>query len=41
MKAAQRVAAEQVFLSDDCGAGDISGIAARLVNGPVWTFWWD
>ena len=40
---AQRLAAEQVVLADDCvdGTRDIPGIAARLLNGPIWTFWWD
>jgi hypothetical protein len=43
LEAAQRLAAEQVVLADDCieGARDIPTIAARLVNGPVWAFWWD
>jgi hypothetical protein len=43
LEAAQRLAAEQVLLADDCSeAGwDISGIAAHLLNGPIWTFWWD
>ncbi|MCW2930399.1 MAG: hypothetical protein JWM19_1361 [Actinomycetia bacterium] len=43
LEAAQRLAAEQVVLGGDCidGARDIPGIAARLVNGPIWTFWWD
>ena len=43
LEAAQRLAAEQVVLADDCidGARDIPNVAARLVNGPVWTFWWD
>jgi hypothetical protein len=43
LEAAQRLAAEQVVLADDCidGARDIPDIAARLLNGPVWTFWWD
>ncbi len=43
LEAARRLAAEQVVLADDCidGARDIPGIAARLVGGPVWTFWWD
>jgi hypothetical protein len=41
LEAAQSLAAEQVVLGGDCGAGDIAGIAARLLNGPVWTFWWD
>ena len=42
-EAAQRLAAEQVVLADDCIDGDryVSGIAARLVSAPVWTFWWD
>jgi hypothetical protein len=42
LEAAQHIAAEQVFLADDCigGARDIPDIAARLVNAPVWTFWW-
>ena len=43
LEAAQLLAAEQVFLADDCihGARDIPDIANRLVNGPIWTFWWD
>ena len=43
LDAAQRLAAEQVVLADDCidGHRDVRNIAARLVNGPVWTFWWD
>jgi len=43
LKAAQRIAAEHVVLADDCIAGmrDIPSIAARLVNAPIWTFWWD
>jgi hypothetical protein len=43
LQAAQRLAAEHVVLADDCidGARDIPGIAARLVNAPIWTFWWD
>jgi hypothetical protein len=43
LEAAQRIAAEQVFLADDCidGARGIPEIAPRLLNGPVWTFWWD
>ncbi len=43
LEAAQRIAAEQVLLADDCidGARDIPDIAARLLNGPIWTFWWD
>jgi hypothetical protein len=30
-------------LADECteGAITISTIAERLVNSPVWTFWWD
>jgi hypothetical protein len=43
LRAAQRLAAEQVVLNGDCidGLRDVPGIAARLVNGPIWTFWWD
>ena len=43
LAAAQRLAAEQVVLGGDCTGGGrgIPGIAARLVNGPIWTFWWD
>ena len=43
LEAAQRLAAEQVVLADDCidGARDIPDIAPRLVNAAVWTFWWD
>jgi Domain of unknown function (DUF4253) len=43
LAAAQRLAAEQVVLADDCldGAGDIPSLAPRLVNAPIWTFWWD
>ncbi len=43
LEAAQRLAAEQILLADDCsGAGwAVSGIAAKLLKGPIWTFWWD
>lgn len=43
LPAAQRIAAEQVVLADECigGAVGIPGIAERLVNSPIWTFWWD
>lgn len=43
LQAAQRVAAEQVVLADECagGARSIPGIAERLVNAPTWTLWWD
>jgi hypothetical protein len=43
LEAAQRLAAEQAVLADDCidGARDVPDIAARLVNAPIWTFWWD
>lgn len=43
LHAAERIAAEQVLLADDCidGARDIATIAARLVSAPIWTFWWD
>src|SRR5258707_912016 len=41
LEAAQRIAAEQVVLSDDwiAGARDVHHIATRLVNAPIWTFW--
>jgi Domain of unknown function (DUF4253) len=43
LEAAQLLAAEQVGLADECidAAGDVPRIAARLLNGPFWTFWWD
>lgn len=43
LAAAQRIAAEQVGLADECmqGGQTIPVIAARLVNAPIWTFWWD
>jgi hypothetical protein len=43
LEAAQRIAAEQVVLADECidAAGDVPGIADCLVNAPIWTFWWD
>jgi uncharacterized protein DUF4253 len=43
LEAAQRVAAEHVVLADECtGDGQtIPCVAPRLVNGPIWTFWWD
>jgi hypothetical protein len=43
LAAAEVIAAEQFQLADDCidGCRDIPGIAARLVNSPFWTFWWD
>jgi hypothetical protein len=43
LEAAQRIAAEQVLVADDCidGLRDIPHIAARLVNFPIWTFWRD
>jgi Domain of unknown function (DUF4253) len=42
-QAALLLAAEQVHLADDCidGHRDVRRIAARLLNGLVWTFWWD
>jgi hypothetical protein len=42
LEAAQSIAAEHVVLADDCidYARHIPDIAPRLVNGPVWTFWW-
>ena len=43
LQAAQRIAAEQVVLADECiaGASAISTAAELLVNSPVWSFWWD
>jgi Domain of unknown function (DUF4253) len=43
LAAAQRIAAEHVILADDCidGFREIPNVAARLVNAPIWTFWWD
>lgn len=43
LEAAQRIAAEQAVLADECigAARGIPEIAARLVNAPIWTFWWD
>jgi hypothetical protein len=40
---AQRIAAEHVILAGDCidGFREIPNVAARLVNAPIWTFWWD
>ena len=43
LQAAQRIAAEQVVLADDClgGCRDIPNLAACLVRAPIWDFWWD
>lgn len=43
LEAAQRLAAEQVVLADECtdAARDVPDLATRLVNRPIWTFWWD
>ena len=43
LQAAQRIAAEQFALADECadGARTVGGIAGRLVNAPTWTLWWD
>lgn len=43
LRAAQRIAAEQVVLADECiaGASAISAVAELLVNSPVWSLWWD
>lgn len=42
LAAAQQIAAEHLVLADECtGCRDISGLAAELVNTPIWTFWWD
>ena len=42
-EAAQRVAAEHLAFCDErAGQGhDIPGVAASLVDAPVWTCWWD
>jgi uncharacterized protein DUF4253 len=42
LESAQRIAG-QVVLADECIGSfrNISNIAARLVNAPIWTFWWD
>jgi hypothetical protein len=43
MEAAERVAAEHLaFCDESAGQGlhDLAGIAASLVNAPVWTCWW-
>jgi len=42
-EAAQRVAAEHLAFCDErVGQGhDIPGVAASLVDAPVWTCWWD
>lgn len=46
-EAAQRLAAEQFVFCDECtlagqvGLSDVSSITARLVNTPIWGFWWD
>ena len=43
LEAAQRLAAEQVVLADECidSASTVPDIAGRLLNAPIWTFWWD
>jgi hypothetical protein len=43
LEAAQRIAAEHVVLADEAidGMKNIPNIAIRLVNTPIWTFWWD
>ena len=43
LEAAQRLAAEQVPFADDCtgGARGVPDLAPRLLDGLVWTFWWD
>jgi hypothetical protein len=43
LEAAQHIAAEHVVLADECieAFRDIPNTAARLVNAPIWTFWWD
>lgn len=45
--AAQRLAAEQFVFCNECtlagqvGLSDVTSITARLVNTPIWGFWWD
>jgi hypothetical protein len=41
--AGHRIAAEHVVLADECidECREIPNIAARLVNAPIWAFWWD
>ena len=44
LEAAQRVAAEHfAFCSDSVyqGVGSISQLADDLIDGPIWSFWWD
>jgi Domain of unknown function (DUF4253) len=43
LPAAERIAAEHAAFADDAidGRRDIPGIAVRLVEAPIWTFWWD
>jgi len=43
LEAAERVAAEHIVLANECteGHGDVRSLARCLLDGPVWTFWWD
>jgi hypothetical protein len=44
LDAAQRVAAEHWSFDDECvglGLRDIQSIAAKIVNAPIWEFWWN
>jgi hypothetical protein len=44
LESAQHLAAEQWAFCSECGGTglrDVPGIAASLMNSPVWTFWWD
>jgi hypothetical protein len=44
LELAKHLAAEQWAFCDEFGGTglhDVSGIAASLMNSPVWTFWWD
>lgn len=43
LEAAQRVAAEQVVLAEECleGFPDVPSLAKCLLDSPVWSFWWD
>jgi hypothetical protein len=44
IEAARHVAAEHVVFCDECGGQGLTAVtslAARLVESPVWTFWWD
>ena len=42
LEAARLVAAEQIVLAHECleATGDVPSLASRLLDSPVWTFWW-